>query len=57
MTDKEAMQAAYLEGYRAGHNVEELSDVALRAATTSFERWYALNYQQETEGKKWTVPE
>jgi hypothetical protein len=45
MTEKERLKQAYIQGVKDGKNVEEVSDVAIRAAEARFERWYDRQYE------------
>lgn len=42
MTDEKLWQA-YLEGYKAGRNIEQLSEINIQTARTQFERWKEIN--------------
>jgi hypothetical protein len=43
MTDKEELRQAFLEGYKAGRGVEEVSSMSVKTAKSRFERWFSLN--------------
>jgi hypothetical protein len=49
MTDKEELKEAYVEGYKTGRGTERLSDIAIRTATSRFERWFDLNKGESDE--------
>jgi len=42
---KEVGKDCFMQGYRAGQDVEELRDVTIRAAETHFERYWEMNHE------------
>lgn len=43
---REAMKEAYIEGYKAGRNVESYSKTTLKTAEGKFDRWYKMNFER-----------
>lgn len=46
MSEKEIAKEAFMQGYKAGQDVEELRDISIRAAETNFERWWDRNQDE-----------